>query len=124
MNGQVDRIREILRRESRPLTKAEITELLVKSGWHSEAYDMSTSVSVSLLNATDIVTIARNRWILLTHDYDPQVLKGALPEKKNSRLHLIDPAVVEASRIRMRKRTAAKKASLREAHMKAKELRA
>ncbi len=100
--GQRDAIREIMRREERPLSVGEIVMFLGLEGWQWTSFDPTDSVKTSLKKSRDLVRIAHNRWILETLSYDQKVIRAARPKmgpnRKAYRWSLIDPEKVQASR--------------------------
>ena len=100
--GQRDAIREIMRRESRPLSVGEITMMLSLDGWKWTSFDPNDSVKTSLKKSSDLVRVSYNRWILESHSYSQEVIKAARPKmtprNKKYRWSLVDSKVLQMSR--------------------------
>ena len=101
--GQRDAIREIMRREERPLSVGEIVMFLGQSDWKWTSFDPNDSVKTSLKKSRDLVRISHNRWIWESLSYDQKRIRAARPkvgpgDKSHYRWVLIDPEKVQASR--------------------------
>ncbi len=121
LTGQRAKIREIMVRESRPLSVAEVTMYLGLGGWEWTSFDPNDSVKTSLKKAPDMVRISHNRWILESHDYEQSAIKAARPKMRPSakkyRWSQVEAEQLEASRVKMREQDKARREALRAAYI-------